>query len=42
MDRAIEAPFNRVDSMMLIRVQPVPAPPGSGETAPVYYQDDGC
>lgn len=40
--RAMREQFQRVDSMMFIRVQPTPAPSGSGDAAPVYYQNDGC
>lgn len=40
--RAMREQFQRVDSMMFIRVQPNPATSGSGDPTPVYYQDDGC
>lgn len=40
--RAMREQFHRVDSMMFIRVRPNPAPTGSGDATPVYYQDDGC
>ncbi len=43
--RAMQEQFERLDSMMFIRVQPASAPPQQnqgGEPAPVYYQNDGC
>lgn len=43
--RAMREQFQRVDSMMFIRVKPTPVAPTPGQggaTTPVYYQDDGC
>ena len=43
--RAMREQFDRVNSMMFIRVQPTPVtrdPGQRGEPMPVYYQDDGC
>ena len=43
--RALREQFDRVNSMMFIRVQPSPTASGRGPVegpTPVYYQDDGC
>lgn len=43
--RALREQFQRLDSMMFIRVQPTPTPiqqDKRGDPAPVYYQNDGC
>lgn len=43
--RALREQFRRVDSMMFIRVQPIPMAPTpgqEGDPTPVYYQNDGC
>ena len=46
-ERAMREQFQRVDSMMFIRVKPASAPRESDRTntpvpATTYYQDDGC
>ena len=46
-DRAMREQFQRVDSMMFIRVKPASAPrepdqPNTPVPATTYYQDDGC
>jgi hypothetical protein len=43
--RAMQEQFQRLDSMMFIRVQPTPTPvqkDKGSDSAPVYYQNDGC
>jgi hypothetical protein len=43
--RALREQFDRVNSMMFIRVQPNPATssrPSDDGSTPVSYQDDGC
>ena len=43
--RAMQEQFDRVNSMMFIRVQPTPVardPGQGGESTQVSYQDDGC
>ena len=43
--KAMQEQFDRVDSMMFIRVQHPPVPPKpaqGGEPTQVSYQDDGC